>query len=335
MNGYTDTIRTWATDTRRAGILTDPEGTGEVGLEAGKVGQRLAVRFTLHVRLNMVTDARYQVFGCGFTMAACAAAADLAIGSRLNDLLDIDSVRIDAFLDGLPAERSYCAEIAAEALHAAVESARNGRRAIQTTLRDESGHGPRVTADDPVYTLLMDSPRPDQIHNEDRHLFACLLAIAAREPYDTAVALGLMESDLESIFKTYFPAIDRSALEPHEEPATDSPRERNPEVLSILLAHLPLNAGGRSLHTATWLAYIIATRTEHPGHLWVAMGLFERPQLSAAIHRHLPTLAKSNNQNMRWKRFLYKQVCDRNGGMMCKTPDCGLCSDYALCFASE
>ena len=45
--------------------------------------------------------------------------------------------------------------------------------------------------------------------------------------------------------------------------------------------------------------------------------------------------AEANNQNMRWKRFLYKQVCDRNGGMLCKSPTCGDCSDYAFCFAPE
>jgi nitrogen fixation protein NifQ len=65
------------------------------------------------------------------------------------------------------------------------------------------------------------------------------------------------------------------------------------------------------------------------------MGLFERPQLSAAIHRHLPALFAANGKNMRWKRFFFKQVCDLNGGLMCKTPNCGECSDYALCFGEE
>ena len=56
------------------------------------------------------------------------------------------------------------------------------------------------------------------------------------------------------------------------------------------------------------LARMIAARTARPGHLWVAMGLFERPQLSASIRRLLPSLAAANSQNMRWKRYLFKQV---------------------------
>ena len=47
MNGYSDTIRKWAADDRHTGILDNPDGTGEVGLEAGEAGRKLAVRFTL------------------------------------------------------------------------------------------------------------------------------------------------------------------------------------------------------------------------------------------------------------------------------------------------
>jgi nitrogen fixation protein NifQ len=84
-----------------------------------------------------------------------------------------------------------------------------------------------------------------------------------------------------------------------------------------------------------WLAHILAARAALPGHLWIAMGLFERPQLTAAIRRYLPSLAVANHQNMRWKRYLYKQVCERNGVVICKAPNCGVCSDYALCFAVD
>jgi nitrogen fixation protein NifQ len=63
------------------------------------------------------------------------------------------------------------------------------------------------------------------------------------------------------------------------------------------------------------------------------MGLFSRPELSAAIRRHLPALAAANHKGMRWKRFLFRQLCEQTGGSLCKTPDCGRCSDYSLCFA--
>ena len=84
-----------------------------------------------------------------------------------------------------------------------------------------------------------------------------------------------------------------------------------------------------------FLARVLATRAAHPGHLWVAMGLFERPELSAAIRRHLPALADANHRNMRWKRFLYKQLCDAEGIYTCRSPSCEVCVDYDNCFGNE
>ena len=130
MIGYSETIRRWAMKTERAGTLTDPDGIGEVGLDAGDRGRRLAVRFTIRCRNDVLEDARFQVFGCGFTIAACAVAADLAVGRSLDEVLAIAPVVIDRTLDGLPSERGYCATMAVNALHAAVKDARGEKRVI-------------------------------------------------------------------------------------------------------------------------------------------------------------------------------------------------------------
>lgn len=335
MNGYTDTIRLWATDTRRAGTLPDADGTGEVGLDSAGFGKRLAVRFALKVDRDRVTDLRYQVFGCGFSMAACAVAAELAMGCKLDVVRKIDAQQLCNALEGFPSERSYCADLAADALQAAVTSARKSHRPEQVSLRQEADHGPLVTSEDPVYNSLVTSPGPAHVTPEDRHLFACLFAVASRESYQAASALGLEPSELTSILNVMFPAIDPVLLERHKAASGELPPARNDEVLQVLLTHVPSGSDSANRAISIWLARIIAARAAHPGHLWIAMGLFERPQLSAAIRRHLPSLAAANNRNMRWKRYLYKQVCERNGGRMCKSPDCGTCSDYVFCFADD
>lgn len=320
--------------TERAGDLPDADGTGEVGLGEAEAGKRLAVRFALRIADDQVADVRFQVFGCGFTIAASAVTADLAAGKPLDDLLAISPATIDSALDGLPEERGYCADLAAAALHAAVASARNGSQVVQARLGGDSDHGPRVSATDPVYRTLVDSPAPPGIPAEDRHLFACLLAVSHQEPHDQAAALGLTTRQLALLRQAYFP--DVSVLPPRAltDPATEPP-QHNAEILGILLSHLPGADKDRAIPAALWLAHIIAARAAHPGHLWVAMGLFERPELSAAIRRHLPSLAAANHQGMRWKRYLFKQLCNLHGATLCKTPDCGDCSDFALCFAPE
>lgn len=335
MTGYTEKILKYATDTSHTGDLPDADGIGEVGLGAEEAGRRLAARFMLRTREGTVTDARFQVFGCGFTIAACAAAAELAIGTSLEDAERIDAGRLNAALEGLPTERGYCAELAAEALQAAVKSARSDNHAVQQTVHHPAEHGPRVTAADPVYRALTATPAPSGAAPEDRHLFACLLAVTAREPHEITAALGLDAADLEAILDSYFPGIDRAWLDEHAAPAETPPPECNDDVLAVLLSHVPGGNPDRLRAASAWLARAIAARAAHPGHLWTAMGFFERPQLTAAIRRHLPTLAAANDQNMRWKRFLYKQICDLNGGVMCKSPNCGVCSDYAVCFPAE
>ena len=330
---YTETIRRWATDTRRCRDLVDPAGTGEVGMAHGEAGTRIAVRFTVYTKDHRITDVGYQVFGCGYSMAACAAAAELVFDHSLETAMTIGAADVDNLLGGLPSERSYCADLAVEALHAALVSAKGNAQTVQTSFHPhEEVHGPLVAADNPIYRALMDSDAPAGALEEDRHLFACLLTVAADEPYDTAAALGLGAGDLLDVLKTWFPACSPELLQQLGNTSRETPPEFNEEVLQILLSHVPKNTDGTSCESSLHLARMIAARTARPGHLWVAMGLFERPQLSASIRRLLPSLAAANSQNMRWKRYLFKQVCDLNGGTMCKSPNCGECSDYAICF---
>lgn len=334
MLDYSETIRNYALDDRFTGELPAADGIGEVGLNAEEAGRKLAVRFALQVTGGTIVTARYQVFGCGYTMAACAAAAELAEGMPLASARKIDAMTIDQGLGGLPAERGYCAALAAEALQAALRSIDREQTVSADLNTDSEEHGPRITAAHPVYRALIDGPATEGIPAEDRHLFACLLAIASSEETTTHRALNLSPELLQALLLRAFPhVVDRHPFLTRER--TSAPPDINPEIEALLDGYRPAAGHGWPGFAALLLARIIAGRAAHPGHLWVAMGLTERPQLSAAIGRHLPALKAANHRNMRWKRFLFKQVCDLNGGTMCKTPNCGDCSDYVLCFAPD
>lgn len=333
MKGFTDIVRRYAADDRYSGELSDADGTGEIGLGADQAGRQIAVRFTLKLREKHITDLRYQVFGCGYSMAACAAAAQIAVGATLEKAQTIDAETVDNLLQGLPADRRYCADLAAEALQAALTSACNRTPTVQTVygpLADE--HGPRISESDPLYRSLMDSSASAAIPAaEDRQLFACLLTVAGREPYSTAGALGLTTAELSDLQRTIFPHWDPAAAEGLTVDTEPLP-ESNSEVRLWLLSHVPTDT---TPPISRWLAQILAARAAYPGHLWIAMGLFKRPQLSSAIRRHLPSVFAANDKNMRWKRFFFKQVCDLHGGTLCRTPNCGDCSDYTLCFTED
>ena len=91
-------------------------------------------------------------------------------------------------------------------------------------MSDEADHGPRVQADDPLYAALSGTSCPEGIAQEDRHLFACLLTVATREPYPTAAALGLNDRELGRMLLTLFPAFDPARLDTF---TPESLQERN------------------------------------------------------------------------------------------------------------
>lgn len=81
-------------------------------------------------------------------------------------------------------------------------------------------------------------------------------------------------------------------------------------------------------------ATIIATACLNPAHLWKSLAFNERVQLSQWIALNFPSLA-AKNQNMRWKRFFYLQLCQQGGDYICRAPTCGECSSFKECFLPE
>ena len=84
-----------------------------------------------------------------------------------------------------------------------------------------------------------------------------------------------------------------------------------------------------------WMIAIIVAGCLGSDHLWQDLGLWSRPQLSAMLQYNFPELAAKNNQDMKWKKFLYKQLCEAEGLYVCRAPSCNVCIDYPKCYGSE
>lgn len=57
--------------------------------------------------------------------------------------------------------------------------------------------------------------------------------------------------------------------------------------------------------------------------------------LTLLIRRYFPALAARNVDNMKWKKFLYRQLCLKEELHICRSPSCADCTDHAECFESE
>ena len=83
------------------------------------------------------------------------------------------------------------------------------------------------------------------------------------------------------------------------------------------------------------LAHAVARACMGEDHLWHDLGLPSRLELSALLMEHFTTLAFANTGNMRWKKFFYLKLCEREDIRACRAPTCGLCIKQAECFGDE
>lgn len=102
------------------------------------------------------------------------------------------------------------------------------------------------------------------------------------------------------------------------------------DVLALLLEH---RAGAD--WSEPWMAEIVATACMGGNHLWEDLGLWCRAELTRLMAENFPTLAALNAHDMKWKKFIYRQLCQREGLHVCPAPSCQVCVDYHACFGPE
>lgn len=123
-----------------------------------------------------------------------------------------------------------------------------------------------------------------------------------------------------------------TAPPPHIEARRRRRADEVEEVFALLLEHADPRAGSAAERAA--VAEAVAVGCLGDDHLWQDLQLASRAALSALMTRWFPALAAKNVHDMKWKRFLYKQLCDR-AQVQCRAPSCGACSDHARCFGPE
>jgi len=84
-----------------------------------------------------------------------------------------------------------------------------------------------------------------------------------------------------------------------------------------------------------WIIGLLVAGCLGNDHLWHDLGLWSRSQLTALLNYNFPDLAARNTHDMKWKKFLYKQLCEEEGIYLCRAPSCQVCVDWGQCYGSE
>ena len=161
--------------------------------------------------------------------------------------------------------------------------------------------------------------------------FARMLATQAMGGGTLPMGLGLESSDFNALLARHFPSASRPVMPPRPAPRWDT---RLAEELGELVNLLQRHRAGRD-ESEHWLSVIVATGCMSNDHLWEDLGLWSRRDLSELMQRNFPTLAAKNDHDMKWKKFLYKQLCIEEGVYLCRAPSCAVCCDYSQCFGPE
>lgn len=165
----------------------------------------------------------------------------------------------------------------------------------------------------------------------DRHVFASALVIAAGEaPTPITDALGLSRAQLLALVDTYFGDSRRDFRRLRWPRGAGDDALEEPDLRRLLIEHR-----SRGTVEEEWLAAIIARRSLRANHLWQDLGLMNRRELSQLMTRHFRPLAERNARDMKWKKFFYRELCARDGVVVCRAPNCAVCDDLVVCFGPE
>jgi len=115
---YSEKVLDHFKNPRNVGELDDPDG---VGVEGNPVCGDL-MEIQIKVEGDVITDIKFKTFGCGSAIATSSMVTELAKGKTLEEAMAITRESVADELDGLPPQKMHCSNLAADALHKAIEN---------------------------------------------------------------------------------------------------------------------------------------------------------------------------------------------------------------------
>ena len=113
---YSDKVMDHFRNPRNLGKMEDAYGIGEVG--NAKCGD--IMRMYIKVKDGIITDCKFNTFGCGSAIATSSMATELIKGKPISEALTLSNKAVVEALDGLPAQKIHCSVLAEEAVRAAI-----------------------------------------------------------------------------------------------------------------------------------------------------------------------------------------------------------------------
>ena len=113
---YSEKVMDHFRNPRNVGSIENADGVGQVG--NAKCGD--IMKMYLKIDNDVVTDVKFETFGCGSAIASSSMATEMIKGKPLDEVMKLTNKAVTEALDGLPAHKLHCSVLAEEAIQAAV-----------------------------------------------------------------------------------------------------------------------------------------------------------------------------------------------------------------------
>ncbi len=124
---YTEKVMDHFGNPRNVGEIPNADGVGEVGnIHCGDI-----MKIYIVVENNVITDVKFRTFGCGAAVATSSMVTEMVKGKTIEEALAISNKNVAEELGGLPPVKMHCSNLAADALHAAIEDYHKRQTAAQ------------------------------------------------------------------------------------------------------------------------------------------------------------------------------------------------------------
>ncbi len=115
--GYSKKVMEHFMNPRNVGTIENPDGYGKVGNPVCGDLMEMYIK----VKDDIITNIKFQTFGCGSAIATSSMVTELAKGKHTDEAMEITRGDVASELDGLPPQKMHCSNLAADALHEAIK----------------------------------------------------------------------------------------------------------------------------------------------------------------------------------------------------------------------
>ena len=122
---YTEKVMDHFQNPRNVGEIESPDGVGEVGNPVcGDI-----MKIYLRIKDGRIEDIKFKTFGCGAAIATSSMVTEIVKGKTLDEAMAVTREAVAEALGGLPPNKMHCSNLAADAVHKAIEDYRRRRGA--------------------------------------------------------------------------------------------------------------------------------------------------------------------------------------------------------------